>query len=94
MKNVEDNRGSEGVRPDPRTKQDKGSLAQSDKPWEKNPQNTTDSGSAGTPKPDLENGRRRTRIDGQARPYRFDDYDGTPSRLRRSYHTAVRKNPP
>lgn len=54
MKNVEDNRGSEGVRPDPRTKQDKGSLAQSDKPWEKNPQNTTDSGSADTPKPDLE----------------------------------------
>ena len=54
MKNVEDNTPSDKVKPDPRTEQDKGSLAQSDKPWEKNPQNTTDSGSPDTPKPDLE----------------------------------------
>jgi hypothetical protein len=54
MKNVEDNRATEMVKPDPRTEQDKRSLAQSDKPWEKNPQNTTDSGSADPAKPDLE----------------------------------------
>lgn len=54
MKNAEDNAPSDNVKPDPRTEQDKGSLAQSDRPWEKNPQNTTDSGSPDTSKPDLE----------------------------------------
>jgi hypothetical protein len=54
MKNSEDNLPSEKVKPDPSTEQDKGSLAQSDKPWEKNPQNTTDPSLPDTPKPDLE----------------------------------------
>lgn len=54
MKNVEDNTPSEEVRPDQRTEQDKGSMAQSDKPWKKNPQNTTDPTLPDTPKPDLE----------------------------------------
>jgi len=54
VKNVGDNTPSDEVNPDPRTEQDKGSLAQSNKPWEKNPQKTTDSGSPDMPKPDLE----------------------------------------
>lgn len=39
---------------DPRQHQDWGSMSQSDKPWEKNPQNTTDPSLPDTPKPDLE----------------------------------------
>ncbi len=61
MKNVEDNTPSEKVRPDQRTAQDKGSMAQSNKPSEKNPQNTTDPSLPDTPKPDLEKwGRTKT----------------------------------
>jgi len=54
IKNSEDNRPSEKVKPDPRTAEDKGSMAQSDKPWEKNAQNTTDPSLPDTPRPDLE----------------------------------------
>jgi hypothetical protein len=38
-----------------RQHQDRDNLSQSDKPWEKNPQNTTDPSLPDTPKPDLEN---------------------------------------
>lgn len=54
MKKNKDNTPSEKAKPDSRKDQDKGSMAQSDKPWEKNPQNTTDPSLPDTPEPDLE----------------------------------------
>jgi len=54
MKYVEKNDPRETPKDDPRTTQDWGSMSQSDKPWEKNAQNTTDPSLPDTPKPDLE----------------------------------------
>lgn len=58
MKNVENNSPSDKVKPDQRSDQDKESMAQSDRPWEKNPQNTTDPSLPDAAKPDLEKWRR------------------------------------